>query len=369
MGPDYIANWILKDCACILGPPICSIYNSSLREGFIPTIWKSANVCPTLKINPPTRINKDLRPISLTPVLSKCLERFVCTWIMELASDFIDAQQHGAVKGISAVYALVELVQKWHQASETLGRMVRTLLLDFSKAFDRVDHKVLVSKMARLGLPNFLDDSWMTSFLTGRQRRVRLGEVTSDWAPVIAGVPQGTLIGPGLVTFLFDINDLHTDSDIVKYVDDSAIWEVFSDQGVGGKLQEAATQAAVWSSNSKMVLNCDKTKELRICFSRDQPRYEDIVVDGMRITNASDARLLGVTISDELRWQAHVDTIRTKAAQRLYFITLLKRASIDQQSLIRISTELLRSITEYACQLWHTGLTLEQSNQLESIQK
>ena len=96
----------------------------------------------------------------------------------------------------------------------------------------------------------------------------------------------------------------------VKYVDDSIIWEVCLNQGVGGKHQEAATQAAVWSSNNKMVLNCDKTRELRSCFSRDQPRCEDIVVDGIRITiNGLSSRLLGVTISDDLRWQAHVDAI------------------------------------------------------------
>ena len=253
MGPDYFLNWILKHCACVLAPPICSVYNSSLRDDFIPTMWKSADVCPIPKINLPARIDKDLRPVSLTPKLSKCLERFVCTWIMELASDLIDPQQYGVSKGSSAVYALVELVRKWHQAFDTrarmvcilLLRMVRIFLLDFSKAFNRVDHKVLMSKMARLGLPNFLI-SWITSFSTGWQQRVKLGEVTSHWAPVIAAVPQRTLMEP--VTFLFHISDLHTDCDTFKYVDDSAIWEVCSDQGVGGKVQEAATQAAVWSS-------------------------------------------------------------------------------------------------------------------------
>ena len=80
-GPDRIEAWMLRDLAPILASPITAIYNSSLREGYIPPLWKSANVCPLPKKNPPKLIEKDIRPISLTPILAKELERFVIRWL------------------------------------------------------------------------------------------------------------------------------------------------------------------------------------------------------------------------------------------------------------------------------------------------
>ena len=131
-GPDEIPNWILHDYATILAPPVCAIFNSSLREGTVPVLWKCADVRPVPKIRPPAPIDKDLRPISLTPVLSKCLEKFMCTWIMDITMDQIDPQQYESIKGTSTVHALVELVHKWKYAVETPGTIVRILLVDFS---------------------------------------------------------------------------------------------------------------------------------------------------------------------------------------------------------------------------------------------
>lgn len=136
-GPDRILNWILSDLAGLLAPPICAVYNSSLREGYFPPI-------PLPKVKPPTRIHKDLRPIPLT------LEKHICSWIMDIGGELSDPQQYGSIKGSSTVHALVELVHKWQQALESPGRMVRVLLLDFSKAFDRVDHTILMNKLASI---------------------------------------------------------------------------------------------------------------------------------------------------------------------------------------------------------------------------
>ena len=152
-GPDRIPGWILIGLAGILAPPLCAIFNSSLRQGYVPPMWKSDDTCPLPKVKLPKGIEKDLCPISLTSVLAKCLEKHVCGWIMELAGDQTDPQQYGAVSGSSTVHALVEMVHKWHHALDSPGRIVRILLLDFSKAFDRVDDRILLDKLSRLGTP------------------------------------------------------------------------------------------------------------------------------------------------------------------------------------------------------------------------
>ncbi len=180
IGPDNIPNWILRDLAPLIAGPICAIYNSSFREGFLPQIWKSADVIPLPKIEPPKLVDKHLRPISLTPVLSKGAEEHARGWIMEFMEEVLDQHQFGSRKGHSTVHALVELHHQWLEAVETTGRVVRVLMLDFRKAFDRVDHHILLTKLSNLGLPDFLV-RWMTAFLCERQQRVKIGQTTSSW--------------------------------------------------------------------------------------------------------------------------------------------------------------------------------------------
>ncbi len=169
---------------------MCALFNSSLREGDVPQIWKSADVRPLAKVPSPSILEKHLRPISLTPVLSKVLERFVASWVMEAAKNTIDKHQFGSMSGSSAVHALIELVHQWQEALDIPGRRVRLLLLDFSKAFDRVDHTLLLQKIANLGIPDFLV-RWLTSFLCHRQQKVKLGSVLSEWTPSTLASPKG----------------------------------------------------------------------------------------------------------------------------------------------------------------------------------
>ena len=141
-------------------------------------LWKCANIRHIPKVRPPKLIHKDLRPISLTPVLSKCLEKFICDWITDITSDQVDPKQYGSIKGTSTVHALIELVHEWKYALDTLETMIRILFVDFSKAFDRVDHHTLLIKCTSLGLPNFII-KWLTSFLCQRKQRVKIGNVKS----------------------------------------------------------------------------------------------------------------------------------------------------------------------------------------------
>ena len=110
-GPDGIPNWVLRDFAPVLAGPIAAIVNSSVREAFIPECWKRADVVPLAKVNPPKTIQKDLRPVSLTPSISKsCLEHFVFVWLWECVKDQIHPNQYGGRKGSSPVYALIKML-------------------------------------------------------------------------------------------------------------------------------------------------------------------------------------------------------------------------------------------------------------------
>ncbi len=123
-------------------------------------MWTSGNIIPLPNINPPMRVDKDLRPISLTPVLSKSMEWYAKEWIMDIIDDMLDPHQYGLRIGCSTTLALAELV---HGAVKSHGTCVRILLLDFRKAIDRVNYKIIRTQLANTGVTDFLL-KWVTSF-------------------------------------------------------------------------------------------------------------------------------------------------------------------------------------------------------------
>ena len=199
------------------------------------------------------------------------------------------------------------------------------MLLDFSKAFDLVDHNILMSKINKTDLPGFLK-SWIHSFLEDRKQRVKIGNNVSEWVNINAGVPQGTLLGP--VCFLLHINDLKTHCDSVKYVDDTTIWESCSTDISTSNIQTAANDAVLWCKQNNMKLNIDKTKEMTIYYGKRQIDFPAIQVNSTDLEKVKSSKVLGVVINDKLKWGDHVTYISRKASQRLYFLRLQKRANI-----------------------------------------
>ena len=141
---------MLKDHAIILAAPLTAIFNSSLREGVIPNEWKMANVIPLPKTKPIISVETDIRPISLTPIVAKVFESIVLGWVDDIVGERIDDNQFGGVGGTSTTDALVEMTHKWYEATD-VGMI--TYLLDFSKAFDLINHHILVDKLITNGVP------------------------------------------------------------------------------------------------------------------------------------------------------------------------------------------------------------------------
>ncbi len=185
-------------------------------------------------------------------------------------------------------------------------------------------------------------------------------------AVIKAGVPQGTKVGP--ILFVIMINDLTTCCNAYKYVDDTTLVSSGS-KGIADSLQLAATEANAWSQNNHMAINPIKTKELLFSFSKEHPGIPPITLDNQEIDSVKSAKLLGVTLSADLRWECHISNVYNKAVQRVHYITLLRRAGIMSSDLVKVYLAIIRPTMEYACQVWHPGLTQEQCRMLESIQK
>ena len=198
------------------------------------------------------------------------------------------------------------------------------VLFDFRKAFDLIDHHVLARKLSSYDIPRLIL-CWIIDFLMDRKQRVKLSrDCFSEWEAVPAGVPQGTKMGPWL--FLIMINDLSVaDTTLWKYVDDTTIAESVSKNEISS-IQSRVDELVRQSEADGFQLNKSKCKELRISFSRSQSTVDHITINDKQIEVVSSAKLLGVVVSDNLRWNAHVDSICKKAATRLYFLKQLRRA-------------------------------------------
>ena len=206
-GPDNLPNWIFKEYSYILAFPIMKILNASYHEQILPTTWKKADVSPLPKKTPVNTLEKDLRPISLTPCVSKVAEEFIVEdYVKPAILNVIDRSQYGAIPNSSTTMALISMLHHWCVNTDGNGTTIRTILFDYRKAFDIIDHGILVDKVGNLDIPRSIVN-WIIDFLSHRTQRVKLAKgCYSEWGLVPSGVPQGTKLRPWL--FILLIQDL-----------------------------------------------------------------------------------------------------------------------------------------------------------------
>ena len=365
-GPDGIPPWILREFADLLAAPYTSLFCDSFRQG-LPNDFKFQSTVPIPKKLPLSDISKDLRPIALTPVTCKVLESFPCKQVMQIISDCLDPCQFGNQKGTSTTHALIDLVHFIAKSTDAPGYHVRILFCDYSKAFDLVNHNLILIKLRDLGVPEYLL-RWFASFLSYRQQVVKIGEVTSEPKTMMGGAPQGTLTGP--LSFLSYINDLTFDDNIkcIKYVDDTSIMTT-SNNPESDALQKAADHLFQWSSSNDMRLNEIKTKEMVVSFARNTVAFESILINGTPIEQVDNFKILGVILQNDLKWNTHITTTIKKANKRLFLLAQLKRARIPNDDLLTLYKSFILPVVNYACEVFHSSLTQYLADDLERVQK
>ena len=318
-GPDNLPNWIFNEYSYILAFPIMKILNASCHEQILPITWKKEDVSPLPKKKPVDTLEKDLRPISLTPCVSKVAEEFIVEdYVKPAILNVIDRSQYGAIPNSSTTMALISMLHHSCVNTDGNGTTIRTILFDYRKAFDFIDHGILVNKVGNLDIPRSVVN-WIIDFLSHRTQRVKLAKSCfSEWGPVPSGVPQGTKLGPWL--FILMIQDLNINSPYLwKFVDDTTASEILA-KGSVSTAQNIADHVMQWSEENKLQLHPDKCKELRISFSQQPVVLDQVTVNGKEIELVDSAKLLGVTISNNLTWNAHIKEVIKKARKRLYYL-------------------------------------------------
>lgn len=246
-------------------------------------------------------------------------------------------------------------------------------MVDFSKAFDLIDHTTLISKLSNVHVPSFVI-KWYCSFLTDRKvcTRIRAGpdsnliSLNSQWKDITCGVPQGTKSGP--ICFLIMINDcLKGAGHVWKYVDDLTIGVSGADAQV--QLQETLDHLSAWTEENHMRINTAKTHIFHVSFSRAAQNAPIASIGNDVVKNLSECKILGVTLRNDLRWNKHVCDCVRRASLRLYMLKQLKRSGAPRPEMLQVYSSFIRPVLEYASVIFCSGLPESLSLDIEHVQK
>ena len=250
-GPDNIPHIIYHKLAAVLACPLYLLYKESLLTGTLPSLWKEANVIP---------IHKKARPISLTCVACRILERLVFRQIMRHCTEnnLIRQNQHGFVRRKSTITQMLECMNLWTKAIEEKFT-VRLAYIDFRKAFDSISHTKLLAVLNNKGVRGSLL-RWVSNFLTGRNQTVIINRANSYKADVTSGVPQGSVLGPLLfLLFIDDIISVPKHCKIYVYADDCKLFLAFKKNSlVDFCLQRDLSLISDWANNFQLIISVSK---------------------------------------------------------------------------------------------------------------
>ena len=278
--------------------------------------------------------------------------------------DILYDLQHGFREKISCETQLIMLVDELANNMQ-MGKQTDLILLDFSKAFDKVAHEKLILKLHQYGIRGDTLN-WIKDFLDNRKQTVVNNGINSDEVPVSSGVPQGSVLGP--ILFLAYINDLpeHVKSRVRLFADDTAMYLAISSTTEGQVLQTDLACLEQWEKMWDMQFNPSKCQVLHIT-RKVKPLNTKYILHNVDLKSASAAKYLGVTIADDLSWSPHIDNTTKKANQTLGF--LKRNIRVHNKDLKSVAyTTLVRPQLEYASTVWYPHHDKD-INKVEAVQR
>ena len=329
-GIDDIPPSVLKDAANVLAKPLTRIINLSLQTGVFPTDWKVSKITPIHKSNAIDCI-ENYRPISVIPSISKIIERVTHSQLSEYleSNNLISDCQFGFRKRRSTELATALFTDNIKKKVNE-GKLVGSIFLDQTKAFDALSHAKLISKMRCYGILN-KELEWFKDYLFDRTQYVQRGTILSDAGKVRSGVPQGSIIGPILFTLFYnDLPSCLKHSEVIIYADDTVIFVPGKDvEIIEARLSADMKRVYEWCTDNELILNLHKGKTESMLFGTSknlsqQPSVLNISFGDKTVNFTTKYKYLGCIIEPSLNMNSHFENSYKKASNRLRLLCKLR---------------------------------------------
>ena len=305
----------------------------SLNSCKIPLSWKTSKIIPVPKNNCVKQMN-DLRPVALTPVVMKCLEKIVLSNILPSLKHSLDPCQFAYKSKRSVEDAILFFSNNIYRHLDMPKSYVRTLFIDFSSAFNTIQPHILFPKLSDLNIPNS-SCLWLLDFLTGRPQFVFLKLKNcfyqSETIITNTGAPQGTVLAPILFSIYTNgCVKLFENIPIIKYADDTSIQALIKNNDDLHNYFSEVNRFVQWCDSHFLLLNVKKTKELIFDFRKMNNNHLSITIKNEVVERVSVYKYLGVVFDEKLDWVKNSENLQSKLEQRLFFMRKLAGFKVDK---------------------------------------
>jgi len=348
-GYDDVALGVLKHTANELSGVLAQVFNCSLEQGVFPDQLKLAKVVPIFKSGDRLKVS-NYRPISILSPFAKLLEKLYNTRLISFVNknNILVDNQYGFRKNLSTELALLDLTNQISKALDEQQIMIG-IFLDLSKAFDTVNHSILIKKLEFYGIRGAALN-WIITYLSNRYQYVVVDGCCSSSLAVTCGVPQGSILGPLL--FILYINDLcsATDVSLLMFADDTNMFATgYCPITLAGSVNANLDKVSQWFSANLLSLNLSKTSYMIFSKKKLLNTNFTISLGGEHLNRVTETKFLGLSLTEDLKWGKQIDTVKiSKVVGILYRVSHI----LDTDKLKMLYCALLEPYIAYCCSVW-----------------